>query len=81
MRDFQIWQRKNLRDFFKANNRASERDYWCGLSLHCKQQVADLASKMQNKMRISEIQKSYIAYYGALSRICDKKLNELGGVK
>ena len=43
MRDLQIWQRKNLRDFFKK-----------------------------------EIQQSYIAYYEALSRICEKKLNELG---
>lgn len=101
MRDLQIWQRKNLRDFFKKEikvpnedleafnyfkelGKQCQCDYWRGLNLHCKKQCADLTSVSIDNAKIgkfNKIQQSYIAYYKALSRICEKKLNELGGVR
>lgn len=69
------YQKKDLRDFYKKENPALERDYWENLKSHCVETAGVLESHYKAQSIDDEMSRDNIAYYRALVRICDIKLS------
>lgn len=72
------YQKRDLRDFFKKENRILERDYWRDLKSHCEIESESLESHYKANHIENATGKARIAYYRALARICEHKLSAVG---
>lgn len=69
------YQKRDLRDFFKRENRIWERDYWRDLKSHCEIESESLESHYKANHIENATGRARIAYYRALARICEHKLS------